>query len=185
MNAWWQMWEGGASDDLCKQIIRDGMELPVSTGTVGHGGVAVVNPQIRRSKVRWVPRSWAWMFRELEYYFHTANVNAFGFDLSCLREVQFTEYREADQGEYKMHEDNTWLNPRPLDRKLSLVMQLCDPATYAGCDLVLGESPPDPQKLRAKGTVIVFPSFLKHAVTPITQGVRFSLVAWFDGPKFR
>ena len=35
------------------------------------------------------------------------------------------------------------------------------------------------------GSIIVFPSFLMHKVSPVTKGVRYSLVAWFVGPPFK
>ena len=38
--------------------------------------------------------------------------------------------------------------------------------------------------LEGEGTVIVFPSFNWHQVTPVTKGTRYSLVAWFVGPPF-
>ena len=36
-----------------------------------------------------------------------------------------------------------------------------------------------------KGSVIVFPSSMVHRITPVTKGVRYSLVAWFLGPPFK
>ena len=36
-----------------------------------------------------------------------------------------------------------------------------------------------------KGDIIVFPSYINHRVTPITKGVRYSIVAWFGGPPFK
>ena len=38
---------------------------------------------------------------------------------------------------------------------------------------------------REKGTIIVFPSFMMHRVTPITKGVRKSIVGWVAGPPYR
>jgi PKHD-type hydroxylase len=38
---------------------------------------------------------------------------------------------------------------------------------------------------RARGTLVAFPSYLLHRVTPITSGTRKSLVAWVSGPVFR
>jgi PKHD-type hydroxylase len=38
---------------------------------------------------------------------------------------------------------------------------------------------------RARGTVIAFPSYVLHRVTPIIAGTRKSLVVWITGPKFR
>ena len=36
-----------------------------------------------------------------------------------------------------------------------------------------------------EGSVIVFPSFIEHRVTPVTKGIRYSLVAWFVGQPFK
>ena len=38
---------------------------------------------------------------------------------------------------------------------------------------------------KEQGTVIFFPSYLKHGVRPVTKGIRHSLVSWFVGPSFR
>ena len=35
-----------------------------------------------------------------------------------------------------------------------------------------------------EGSIIVFPSFKEHRVTPVTRGIRYSLVAWFVGPPY-
>ena len=37
----------------------------------------------------------------------------------------------------------------------------------------------------ARGTVVAFPSFLYHRVTPVTSGLRKALVAWIAGPRLR
>ena len=34
---------------------------------------------------------------------------------------------------------------------------------------------------RAMGTIIIFPSNVRHQVTRITKGTRYSLVQWFKG----
>lgn len=36
-----------------------------------------------------------------------------------------------------------------------------------------------------RGDAVVFPSYLRHRVTPVTRGVRVALVGWFTGPPFR
>ncbi|MFD0388339.1 2OG-Fe(II) oxygenase [Tistrella bauzanensis] len=63
-------------------------------------------------------------------------------------------------------------------------IQLSAPEDYAGGDLVL-----EPQAVpitgpRRRGTAIAFPSYVVHEVTPVTQGQRYSLVAWIHGPGF-
>ena len=41
------------------------------------------------------------------------------------------------------------------------------------------------EEMNRQGTVIVFPSDTQHRVTPVTKGVRYSLVNWFEGPAFK
>jgi len=38
---------------------------------------------------------------------------------------------------------------------------------------------------KTRGTATLFPSYLLHRVTPVTQGERFSLTIWAHGPQFR
>ena len=70
-------------------------------------------------------------------------------------------------------------------RKISLSLQLTDPSCYRGCDLVLeaGDGPYSAE--RTRGTLIAFPSYVLHRVTPIESGIRKSLVIWVAGPEFR
>ena len=39
--------------------------------------------------------------------------------------------------------------------------------------------------LNKMGTIIVFPSFIEHRITPVTKGVRYSAVTWAQGPAFK
>jgi predicted 2-oxoglutarate/Fe(II)-dependent dioxygenase YbiX len=36
-----------------------------------------------------------------------------------------------------------------------------------------------------QGSLVAFPSFMTHRVTPVTRGLRWSLVTWLEGPPFR
>jgi PKHD-type hydroxylase len=69
-------------------------------------------------------------------------------------------------------------------RKLSMVIQLSEPL-YTGGTLDLENDPLPPGVFARKGSAIFFPSFNWHRVTPVTAGVRYSLVCWFMGPPFR
>ena len=76
-------------------------------------------------------------------------------------------------------------------RKLSVTISLNNPDEYEGGNLQfdLGPHREDRfytcEEIRPKGSVIVFPSHIPHQVTPITRGVRYSLVCWSLGPPFR
>ena len=41
------------------------------------------------------------------------------------------------------------------------------------------------EEIKPKGSIIVFPSFLPHRVSPITKGTRYSLVLWSLGPPWQ
>jgi len=77
-------------------------------------------------------------------------------------------------------------------RKLSMTINLNDPEDYEGGDLKFDFGPHTPGnryhkcvEIRPQGSIIVFPSYTYHQVTPITRGVRYSLVLWTLGKPFR
>jgi PKHD-type hydroxylase len=66
-----------------------------------------------------------------------------------------------------------------------MAVQLTDPSEYEGGNLQVMTSG-QPQNVRKqRGIIAVFPSYVLHQVTPVTQGGRQSLVAWVSGPAFR
>tara|TARA_Y100001972_G_scaffold1023_1_gene1151 strand:+ start:469 stop:1143 length:675 start_codon:yes stop_codon:yes gene_type:complete len=82
-----------------------------------------------------------------------------------------------------------------LCRKISVTINLSDPLDYDGGDLWLTKHPQDSRineletftnpSFRDKGAVVVFPSWVRHRVTPVTRGTRYSAVCWFNGPPLR
>lgn len=193
VNQWWQYWQSRFNSDYCDKIIELAKQLPAVDATIGHGSdKSVTDKGYRRSQVRWLPRfdgRFFGLFGDMELMFREANKNAFGFDLSLFHEIQFTEYHGSNEGHYDWHHDTFWTGNKLSRRKLSMVIQLSDPADYDGgrfevcprdCDC-----PPDANAIVNRGTVIVFPSFLHHRVTPVTRGTRYSLVSWYEGPCFR
>jgi len=193
MNQWWQYWQGYFKPEECDKIIELAKLLPVNDAKVGIDVErSTSNRNLRRSQVRWLPRfdsRFMHLFGSLELLFHEANRNAFGFDLTMFHEVQFAEYNAEEEGTYGWHHDTTWASTRLMRRKLSLSIQLSDPDTYeGGCfefnSKICGECP-QPEKILQRGTVIIFPSFLEHRVTPVTKGTRNSLVCWMEGPYFK
>lgn len=185
------MWESNWVPEACDIVIKMGNQLPLQDANIGFQETTKVDKDYRRSKIGWAQPwmpQWKETFEQLSYMFHQANRNAFGFDLWSLREVQFTKYEAQDSGTYQWHTDLDWVDEKPVHRKLSMVIQLSDPKDYDGGELELRPlalGVPDPEKLKQRGTAICFPSIVEHRVTPVTKGVRYSLVSWFEGPKFR
>ena len=40
-------------------------------------------------------------------------------------------------------------------------------------------------EIKNQGSIVVFPSYIYHRVTPVTKGRRISLVMWSLGPNFK
>jgi PKHD-type hydroxylase len=78
-------------------------------------------------------------------------------------------------------------------RKISMTINLNSPGEYEGGDLKFDfgmHTEKDKrfhtcEEIRPQGSVIVFPSFLKHCVTPVTKGTRYSLVLWTIGEPWK
>ncbi len=180
------------SADQCKQILDAGLALPdrdAEVGVSGGGGVSVA-PEHRRSKVRFIQTSnpdFTWLFDEMWKLAIRANRDFFGFHLTDLGFMQLAEYRDTYLGEYKRHCDVFWINDNQTHRKLSCIVQLTDPAEYEGGDFEVYETTHrlPAERIRDRGTVVLFPSFTYHAALPVTKGTRYSLASWFDGPKWR
>ena len=176
-------------DNFCDDVMELASSLPEEDGGVGNiGGGGGVDKTIRRSKIKWIypGEHSAFLFGSVDRLFKDMNREVFGLDIDFVPSIQFTEYDASDEGEYTWHADTHWVSNMMYHRKLSMSVQLSPSTAYEGGDLQLEEDAALPADLiRSRGTVIMFPSFIKHRVTPVTQGTRYSLVAWMEGPKFR
>ena len=77
-------------------------------------------------------------------------------------------------------------------RKLSMTINLNKPGEYEGGNLKFDFGPHASGKrfhecteIRPQGSIIVFPSYVYHQVTPVTSGTRYSLVLWSLGQPFK
>lgn len=141
---------------------------------------------LRLTRVAWMLRNpeIAWLHARLEEMVLQINAQFYRYDLYGLNEpFQYTVYEGAQGGYYGWHVDMGEKNYEP--RKISLSLQLSEPCDYQGGDLELevGDGPYKAEK--ARGTLIAFPSYVLHRVTPVTSGIRKSLVIWVAGPEFR
>jgi PKHD-type hydroxylase len=74
----------------------------------------------------------------------------------------------------------------PYDIKLTAILNISTEAYEGGDFELIVTSLDSPVTIpKEKGKLIIFPSFLFHRVTPVTRGVRKSLVSWIYGPKFK
>jgi PKHD-type hydroxylase len=85
---------------------------------------------------------------------------------------------------YGWHTDKTDKYRTRALVKLSVVVQLSDPSEYEGGEAQIHTDGIIPVE-KGKGLVYAFPGWVSHRVTPITSGVRRSLILWMTGPKFK
>lgn len=180
----WAWAEDRFTVEELEKIINLGESLFPEEATVGAPDEGRVDLALRPSWTSWInttPDN-AWIFRRLVDVVQWANERFFGFELGGFYEgLQFTRY-DAPGDRYGAHVDRTG---QGIARKLSITMQLSDPASYQGGDLVLRPNGVEEPMTRERGHIVLFPSWTVHEVKPVTSGRRYSLVAWVSGPPFR
>lgn len=83
------------------------------------------------------------------------------------------------------HREHVDMHPGSMQRKLSLSIQLSDSDDYAGGDLELRCWHGLMKMPRLRGSVVAFPGWTSHLVTPVESGERWALVVWAWGPPVR
>ena len=123
-----------------------------------------------------------WVFQRVAGIVQDLNERFFNFDIFGLNEgFQFTNYK-APSGKYGKHVDRL---TNSIIRKLSISIQLTDPKEYEGGELYIYEQEKGTLLDKKQGTLIMFPSYVLHEVTPVTKGERNSLVTWVTGNQFK
>jgi PKHD-type hydroxylase len=149
------------------------------------------SPEVRRSDIKFLTPNEhnQWIFERINGVIEILNDRFYNMDLYGYDSLQYTEYNSEEKGHYGFHMDSAVGGANAIGdtRKLSLSMFLNDPSEYKGGKFQFNEGTEKnaidvPQ---VRGRMILFPSFMIHRVTPVTKGVRKSLVAWVLGPKFR
>lgn len=124
-----------------------------------------------------------WIYDRMQGVVRALNEHSYQFDLRGFSEnFQYTIYHGSEGGHYDWHVDQ---GPLHVRRKLSLSLQVSHSSQYEGCDLQFHAGNKIETGPRERGTVIAFPSYVLHRVTPVVSGTRKSLVVWVTGPKFK
>ncbi len=166
----------------CNQIIELSKTLPRKESILG---ADYVDLHVRSSKIKWMGLTSdnKWVFERIGEAISWAN-QFYKFEIIGCNDFQVTEYPVG--GHYNFHSDVG--DGVTSLRKLSLSVQLSDPADYNGGDLEFLSNNPSGivrQTFRQQGTAVIFPSFNAHQVTIVTTGCRWSLIAWVYGPPFK
>lgn len=171
-------WEDAVSPEMCDMVLKDRAAIEEVQAEIRSSDAAVIDSRVRESKVCWAkPNHWV----ESVLYNHALYANesaGWAFQMGRPERVQLTSY--GVDSFYGWHEDWGPLDGAPNVRKISVVLLLSDPTTFEGGQFEFFEYGAVEMK---RGTLIAFPSFLRHQVTPVTKGTRYSAVCWVNGPK--
>ena len=178
-------WSATAHDFLTAEqmdwLIAEHTPL-VAEGQLSYGGN---DSALRRSQTAFLPpvQKYAWLYNRLWAALEHCNRHFFDVELAGVEpNLQVGRYDSSNGGFYDWHTDLGTSSPT---RKLSVSIQLSSPADYDGGDLELMYKPVPTKLDRARGSIIIYPSFMLHRVTPVTRGTRWSLVAWVLGRRWR
>jgi PKHD-type hydroxylase len=124
------------------------------------------------------------LYRKVYDAISEINSHHFRFALSYAEPFQYSMYKAEDLGFYDLHCDSYLRNTSGFIRKISFTILLNDPSEFEGGELLFHTEREPRKATMQKGDMILFPSFIPHSVTPVTKGVRKTLVGWICGPNF-
>jgi PKHD-type hydroxylase len=171
------------TEKLCKEIIDLSSTLKKEQGQIYSKDEKDGNKKRRHSTISWIPfNKMQPMYDDLIHLIQKINRNHFGFsNVQITEPAQVSEYSKGQF--YHWHTDSSIdMDTEPSVRKLSMTLLLNDPNEFEGGNLEIAEKNMSHMK---QGHAAIFASFLQHRVTPITKGVRKSLVVWFNGEPFK
>ena len=207
-NSYWYF-QRAVPERICDEIVRYGKQLQDQLATTGeYSDPKRLNQKQlkdlkkkRDSNIVWLNDRW--IYKEVQPYVHEANSAAgWNFQWDHSESCQFTKY---NKGQYYDWHCDSWDRPYFKDnpkapnhgkiRKLSVTVSLSEGGVdYKGGELEFDFRNLDPDKKRnirkckeilPKGSLIIFPSFVRHRVCPVKKGSRYSLVIWNLGWPFK
>tara|TARA_Y100001973_G_C5161146_1_gene313583 strand:+ start:147 stop:761 length:615 start_codon:yes stop_codon:yes gene_type:complete len=160
-------------------------------GTYKGNGSDVVNENVRKvQEVRFsediILSDGFNLNKNLKMACEMANRIFFNFDISNeLSNIRMLRYK--DTGKYDWHLDIG--NEETSVRKITAIVQLSDENDYEGGNFEFSMTDETGKDTavgsRKRGSLILFPSYLGHRVSPLTSGVRSSILTWMLGNAFK
>ena len=176
------------SENFIAEIKKEGLATKQQKASIGVLDKKK-NTKIRNSKISWIKNPL--VYDHTNPYIHKANLlSKWNFQWDWNEAPQFTQYGKHDFYNWHVdgHTDSYGEGPhKGKMRKLSSILLLSEPGKdFEGGEFEIdfdscgGKGKKIVTELK-KGTFIVFPSFVKHRVKPVTKGIRHSMVLWHLG----
>ena len=146
-------------------------------------------PTVKTSICHTIPYKEIHKIKDFKSIISWSNREAFALDLyenifdtydACVRNI----YSSKLKGEYKWHFD---AEPHQSNYtiKLTTLINLSE-KPYEGGDFFIFDGKKDLIKeFKEPGSVLIFPSFYLHQVSPVTKGERITATIFVTGPKWK
>lgn len=174
------------TDAEIDRIVEIGLNQKLEESKIDVAATALTGGRLSTNAWLYPDSETEWLYTKMRNAIDYMNQRFFNYDINLHEPFQFASYDSARKEFYGRHLDTIYGEASPAaSRKLSITLQLTDGNSYEGGDLVLYQSDQPNVAPKKKGMLVVFPSFIMHEVTPVTEGTRHSLVTWCHGPLFR
>jgi PKHD-type hydroxylase len=182
-------WEDFLSNEEILTLLSVKEWVESKKGLVGSDvGDGTYSNQIRDSDVGWlgVTNETSLIWEKILHAVGEVNRRFFQFDLTgCYEPAQLTSYHYSQNQHYSWHIDSAVCDGG-VPRKLSMSLLLSHRDEFVGGEFQMMIDSDNPITVEQKrGRAWFFPSYVLHRVTPVTKGLRRSLVLWVGGPSFR
>lgn len=123
-----------------------------------------------------------WIYDKISIKVQEINNTYFHFDIDSINEkMQFIKYN-CHGHKFDWHMDRYSGGPV---RKFAVIIQLSNEEDYSGGSIELMLTREKTIMTKKIGSLIIFPSYILHRVSPILSGTRKSLLCLISGPSFR
>ena len=156
------------------QIIELGDALVLSEGREGRVKNDILDYNIRNSKIAWLhpgKDTW-WLFDRAILMFKSS------LPFSTLQSAQYSVYYGTEKSHYTWHRDIGGDEIAKARVNVGII-QLSHPSEYKGGVLQIKlEDGEVIDVMKNKGMTTTFPINLLHKVSPVTSGIRKTLIMW-------
>ncbi len=170
----------------CARVLQLQERIYPVKSTVGDGDKSKYDPKVRSVDTYNIEYSedTAWIFKKIAAAVGKANAEYYRYDLyGITHALQLLHYKATENGHYDWHIDCG--NGNSATRKISVSIPLTPRNAYRGGELWINNNGNEIKAVDEQGSISMFPSYLLHQVTPVTEGERWVIVIWINGPRFR
>ena len=177
------------SDHISKETLEAGL-ISVDVNTIktveDYDRERKKAESLRKCNIAWLSSAeYTWVYDKINIAINHINLTNFNKVLYGIQPLQYCEYDSTYDGFLSKHSDvdDPTNKHSVLVRSLSFTLQLSKEEEYTGGDVLLYHNGNILKANRKYGTITFFDSSIVHEVTPVTSGIRKSVVGWILGPR--